>query len=184
MKGAVNWAMGREITFLKCKYDGSVKRERTGELLDTVGDWLVIAHVPGRHRHLKFGEEYHGGYGAELFYLNTRLPLTTAVMFENGAVCGQYVDAALPATFDGAVARYVDLDLDISADVGAEAFVKDILDFEQRRIEMAYPPEVVAAAWEGIRIGSELLGRGLFPFDGSAPDLLGRLAGPQAGRDA
>jgi protein associated with RNAse G/E len=92
----------------------------------------------------------------------------------DGIVTGRYVDAALPATFDGEIARYVDLDLDIVAEVGEDAYVKDILDFEQQRVRLSYPPEVVAAAWEGIRVGTELLAAGAFPFDGSAPALLAR----------
>jgi protein associated with RNAse G/E len=110
-----------------------------------------------------------------LFYLNMRQPLTVMTWFQDGVVSEQNVDAALPATYENGVARFVDLDLDLVAGVGADAYVRDVLDFERRRIELAYPPEVVAAAWEGIRIGSELLGRRLFPFDGSADELFRRL---------
>jgi protein associated with RNAse G/E len=165
----------REITFLKCKYDGSVKRDRTGDLVDVIDDWLVVRYRPGLNRHVKLGQPVVGEVGEALFYLNTRQPVAAMNWFEDGAVSQRYVDAALPATFDGQMARYVDLDLDLVAGVGPEAHVKDILEFERHRIEFAYPAEVVAAAWEGIRIGSELLGRGLFPFDGSAAELLGRV---------
>ncbi|MFN0145246.1 MAG: hypothetical protein ACKVT1_01940 [Dehalococcoidia bacterium] len=163
------------ITFLKCKYDGSVKRERTGELLDITDEWIIIAHVPGLHEHLKYGEPEPALFqGTALYYLNRRRPLTAVNWFEERALSERYVDAALPATIENGVARFVDLDLDLIAGVGADAYVKDVLDFERRRVEMAYPPEVVAAAWEGIRIGAELLGQGRFPFDGSAEELYRR----------
>ncbi len=169
--------MRNPVTFLKCKYDGSVKRERTGDLVDAVGDWLVVYHSPALHTHLLHGEPVITGDSAHaLFYLNTRLPLTVGFAFDQGGaleVAG--VDAALPATREARAIRWVDLDLDIVIQPGSPAWVKDIEDFEQRRRELAYPPIVVSAAWEGIRIGAELIGGSAYPFDGSAAALLGRV---------
>jgi hypothetical protein len=53
-----------EISLLKCKYDGSVKREWAGELVDLISDWVVIAHLAGVHRHLKYGQRVTGDIGA------------------------------------------------------------------------------------------------------------------------
>ena len=164
--------MATEITFLKRKYDGSTRRQRTGALVEVRGDWLVVLYSPAVHTHRKHGQLVTTDTGNHLFYLNTRLPLVAMNYFEAAAFTGSYVDAALPTTFDGAVASYVDLELDIVAERGEAPYVKDILDFELARARFAYPPDVIDAAWRGIRVGAELLSNGAFPFDGSAERML------------
>jgi hypothetical protein len=61
----------RQVRFLKCKYDGSVKRDRTGTLVEVRGDWLVIHYEPGVHTHYKHGELVRTDTDSHLFYLNT-----------------------------------------------------------------------------------------------------------------
>jgi hypothetical protein len=163
----------RDVTLLKCKFDGFVKRERDALLLDERDGWVTVACLPGVHRHLHNGVPVPAEPGPALVHMNTRLPMTAIQWFRGGRLVERYIDAALPAAFDGRVASYVDLDLDIVAVVGKPPYVKDIAAFEETRVSMAYPPEVVAAAWRGIQLGSELLAALAFPFDAAGESLLG-----------
>jgi hypothetical protein len=164
----------REITLLKCKYDGSVKREHEGLLVDERDGWVTVACLAGIHQHLHHGVPVEDERGDALVHMSTRLPLTAINWFQDGRLVERYVDAALPARFDGAVASYVDLDLDIVAVIGERPYVKDIADFEANRVAMAYPPDVLAAAWQGIQLGSELIAVGAFPFNGAAEQSMSR----------
>lgn len=168
--------MRNAVTVRKLKYDGSIKREYEGDLVDANESWLVVYHIPGRHSHLVYGEPSDFGVAQSLQFMNLDLPLVATVTFDElGRVPHHYVDAALPTTIAGRTISWIDLDLDIDSPIEGRASIWDIEELEQRRREMRYPDEVVDAAWRGIRIGSELLANGRFPFDGSASTLLGRI---------
>ena len=168
--------MRNSVILRKLKYDGHAKRELSCDLVEVRDDWLVVYFSPDDHWHRHEGELITPRNWRYLWYVNTRLPLAASTAFDQlGEVVERYVDAALPGTMEGRVISFVDLDLDLMAPTGEPAFIKDIEDFGRRQRELAYPPEVVAAAWEGIRIGCELLSAGEYPFDGSASELLGRV---------
>lgn len=175
--------MRNECTILKAKYDGSIKRERTGDLVEVRDDWLVVYCARDRHRHLLYGEPVVDGQSPHmLLYFNTASPLTVGLCFDERGEAGCRgrcgiggVDAALPATLTGRLIRYVDLDLDLELFEDVSTAILDEDDFAEHTRTMAYPPEVVAAAREGIRLGQELFQTRAYPFDGSASMLLGRI---------
>ena len=76
-----------------------------------------------------------------------------------------YCNVALPASFDGETLRWVDLDIDIRCYRDGAPEVLDEDEFEQHRVELGYPAEVVeralAARDEVLRLAQERV----FPFD-------------------
>ncbi len=76
-----------------------------------------------------------------------------------------YSNIAMPARFDGKTLQWVDLDIDIRCYLDGSLQVLDEDEFEQNRVEMGYPSEVVECALtardEVLRLGRE----GTFPFD-------------------
>ena len=168
--------MRNPVTVRKLKYDGHVKREYEGDLVQADDSWLVVYHSPVRHSHVLYGHATTYGRPHLLFHHSLVLPLVATVTFDEvGFVPHYYVDAALPTTIEGRKISWVDLDLDIDSPLDSRASIWDIEELQQHRREMRYPDDVVDAAWRGIRIGSELLANGRFPFDGSASTLLGRI---------
>ena len=76
-----------------------------------------------------------------------------------------YCNVAMPASFDGKTLRWVDLDIDIRCYRDGAPEVLDEDEFEQHRVELGYPAEVVeralAARDEALRLAQERV----FPFD-------------------
>ena len=168
----VGWVVSNPVTVSKLKFDGSSKRDWPGELVDAVGDsWLVVYHeAPGHTTEAgEWVEEAVRYYGMDC-------PLSVLVCFDAlGAVLEYQCDAALPATLVGRHVSFVDLDLDVMADADLQYRVRDEDVFEQRSKTMGYSPEAIAAAHEGVRLAIELIEGRLFPFDGSAQLMLGRI---------
>ena len=76
-----------------------------------------------------------------------------------------YSNVAMPARFDGTTLQWVDLDIDIRCYADGSLRVFDQDEFEQNRVEMGYPTEVVkravAARNEVLQLGKV----GIFPFN-------------------
>ena len=76
-----------------------------------------------------------------------------------------YSNIAMPAIFDGKTLRWVDLDLDVRCHLDRSLRVLDEDEFEQNRVEMGYPIEVVERAFaardEVLALGKD----GTFPFN-------------------
>lgn len=78
-----------------------------------------------------------------------------------------YVDMTTPAAWDGPVLRAVDLDLDVVRGATGRVWVDDEDEFAEHRVELGYPPEIVALA-EGSRDRIHAAIRDArAPFDGS-----------------
>jgi hypothetical protein len=78
-----------------------------------------------------------------------------------------YVDITTPPVWDGAIVRTVDLDLDVIRRVNDEVFVDDEDEFNQHRVELGYPTEVIASAQRSSDALVDTITRGSAPFDGS-----------------
>ena len=67
----------------------------------------------------------------------------TAIWTETGRI---YVDVATPVRWAGTTAQFVDLDLDVVRHPDGTVTVEDEDEFDEHRIAMGYPEQVVAAA--------------------------------------
>ena len=90
-----------------------------------------------------------------------------------------YVDMTSVPEWDGDVVRAVDLDLDVIERLDRTVIVDDQDEFDQHRVELGYPPEIVALAMSTRDLIRTAVTSRIPPFDGSssAPwfDVLRRL---------
>jgi uncharacterized protein len=89
-----------------------------------------------------------------------------------------YVDMTTVPEWDRHTVRAVDLDLDVIESLDRSVFVDDQDEFDQHRVELDYPPEIVELAVATRDLVSGAVAAKMPPFDGrSAPwlELLGRL---------
>ena len=155
------------VRTFKKKYDGRSKSPWEGVIIEHHDSWLAVyfAEPPdwkGRPR---------GTRHAITFY-STNQPLCVLVALDAGCSPLQYqCDAGLPAVLEGADLSFVDLELDIIADSSLDYYLRDEEEFAANSDWMEYPEDVVAAAWQGIRIAEALITKRAFPFDGSAERL-------------
>ncbi len=108
-----------------------------------------------------------------LQFFNTRQPLTILVCFDAELqVIEWQCDACLPAVRTGNIIEYVDLDLDVMVNPDGSHYVRDLEDFNERRVFLQYSEEAKAAAWKGVALALILVKRKRYPFDGTAEKLL------------
>jgi protein associated with RNAse G/E len=78
-----------------------------------------------------------------------------------------YVDMTTPPVWDGDLVRAVDLDLDVIRGREGDVVVDDEDEFAEHRVELGYPPEVIALAETSRdRVRAAILDE-LAPYDGS-----------------
>lgn len=97
---------------------------------------------------------------------NTVQPLV--VLFEydlDGWFRAAKCDAALPATFNGPVIEFVDLDLDVLVEHDLSCSVRDEETFARNLKLMAYPAAVVQQAYAGIALAQAPVASRHIPFD-------------------
>ena len=159
----------------KLKFGGRLKYEWPGDLIERApGEWLVVHHDPARHPKRSFTESPTDHTPAHvLHYLCLRSPITIVFAYSlEGEFLDAKCDAALPATVDGAVIDFVDLDLDVVVLPGFQHFVKDQDIFAARSVSMAYSDEAKRAAHLGVLHALRLVRRRQFPFDGHAQSVI------------
>ena len=158
--------MPRTIRVEKTKYDGTIQAAWESRLLDHTGS-LLRSVVPGgapvyvldRSRWVKSGRTT---CMVELYFEDRWYNVWHV---RDGTTELWYCNVALPATFDGQTLRWVDLDIDVRCYRDGAPEVLDEDEFEQHRVELGYPAEVVeralAARDEALRLAQERV----FPFD-------------------
>ena len=163
--------MPRTIRVEKAKYDGTIQAAWESELLDHAGS-LLRSVVPGgrpvyvldRSRWVQSGETTCAVelYFEDRWYNVWHFPDDATHLWSTHL---WYCNVALPASFDGKTLRWVDLDIDIRCYRDGVPEVLDEDEFEQHRVELGYPDEVVegalAARDEALRLARERA----FPFD-------------------
>lgn len=88
-----------------------------------------------------------------------------------------YVDMTTPAEWDGTTLRAVDLDLDVVRGFNGRVVVDDEDEFEEHRVALGYPVEVVAGARSSCEQVHAALVAAQAPYDGSHRRWLDALAG-------
>ncbi len=166
--------MPNPVLVRKRKYDGTIRYEWPGDLVDAIGDdWLIVLHDTTRHQKTPPAPAESPGFG--LHTIGLRGPLTVLHWFDElGRLVDAKCDAALPAQRSGRLIDFIDLDLDLVVLPGGHHYVRDRDVFEARARALAYPPAVRRAAWCGILRALRAVRRGRFPFDGTPEAILGR----------
>ena len=78
-----------------------------------------------------------------------------------------YVDIATPPVWEGACVTCVDLDLDVVVQADGELVVADEDEFDEHRVSLSYPDEVVTSAEASLAWVRAAVLAGTPPFDGS-----------------
>ena len=173
----------KQLVVRKLKFDGSVRYEWDGDLVEERDGWLVVLHDWHRHEKRQTASaDGNGEKGYGIHYLGTDGPLSVLFWFD---VWGEFgdakCDAALPAVRKGKRADFVDLDLDVVVLPGGTHYIRDQEVFADRSISMRYSEEAKKAAHLGILHALRKVRRGTFPFDGHAEKLMkGILSGTPA----
>jgi len=88
-----------------------------------------------------------------------------------------YVDVTTPPTWDGAVLRAIDLDLDVVRGSTGRVWVDDEDEFADHRVRLGYPDDIVRAAMSSCdRVHAAVLAE-TAPYDGTAAGWLARTGG-------
>jgi hypothetical protein len=127
---------------------------------DEHGDWLG---VPQGTRHSRPGMTFDSE--VDTVTLAPREGWWCATFHAPGIWCDRYVDMCTQPTWDGAVLRAVDLDLDVIRGSDGRVWVDDEDEFAEHRVAFGYPPEVVAAAEASRDTVLDAVRRRRVPFD-------------------
>ena len=154
------------ISVVSTKYDGTPRDSYEAQLLDHHGSMLRLKVPAGtptwveKHGRTELSEDNI----IEIYFMDRWYNVWH--MREHTTYPNLwYSNVAMPAIFDGTNLQWVDLDIDIRCYLDGSLRVLDLDEFEQNRIEMGYPIEVVehalAARDEVLQLGSV----GTFPFN-------------------
>jgi protein associated with RNAse G/E len=160
--------IGRETPIHITKYDGSYHRRWPGRFvlqkgplyLLTFADGDIISHTPdpaddARARPARFGGDVY--LFDDRWYNVSRMPRQVGAWY--------YVNIATPVEFDGAAFHCIDLDLDVSWNVGEAPRVLDEDEFLAHSGSMGYPADVIELARAAVDEVLGLIGQRAFPFD-------------------
>lgn len=164
------------MTTRKLKFGGAAKAPWHGDLVEADDQWLVVYYAAPAHQLRQSGEPV----AHALRYFGLDCPLSVLVCFDGlGRVMEYQCDAGLPSKLVGRTIEFVDLDLDLIVAADLTGRERDGEAFANNRARLAYPAEVVSAAYEGVETAWVLLKARARPFDGSAEALLGRVLAAQ-----
>ena len=171
MRGPVARLLGARVRVAMSKWGGRPHWEFAAAYLgsDEHGDWLGI---PAGTHMARPGATYVSptdqvglvpgpGPDADRGFL--------ATFHAPGAPVRVYVDMTTPPVWDGAVVRAVDLDLDVVRGTSGRAWVDDEDEFAAHRVELGYPPEVVALALATRDRVLRAMAEQAAPFDPATP---------------
>ncbi|HEY0889147.1 MAG TPA: DUF402 domain-containing protein [Nocardioides sp.] len=166
---------GRPISVAMTKWGGRRHWRYDGVYLgaDEHGDWLGFPR--GTHYH-RPGKELVADFAC-VSLAPRRDAAHFAGFYDEDYEAALYVDVTTPPEWDGTTLRMVDLDLDVIALRDERGLVlADEDEFEQHRIELEYPAEIVALAEESAERVYAAVAAGEPPYDGSAERWLAALA--------
>ncbi len=150
------------------KFDGSLHYQFESELVSAEGNEIRFYTPPHTKMTTYRGELTTTSHSLRIFYTdlhwNVFVRWHADWRFEN-----YYVNIAQPATWDGHVLRWVDLDLDIIQHANQTVPILDDEDeFERHRVKWDYPQPVVDRAWQSVKEVWALLENRTSPFDTAA----------------
>ncbi len=133
--------MNHQVLYQATKYDGSVNYCWLAQL-EYRRDRLIILYTPA-------GTHYTGRREGVLKYpfrsylwTDRWFNIEQSYIFENGLGVRHYVNVAMPATFDGQIVSFVDLDLDFELDNEWNLTLADEDEYAEHSARFNYPAHV------------------------------------------
>jgi len=155
---------GDEIKVNARKYDGRIRRTWAGGLVSANEDLItLLARFSETHFHNDLGTIHAGTISLEYFWLD-RWYNVFQFREPDGTPKAIYANIAMPATYDGSVIDYVDLDIDVILWPNGRVDVLDRDDFEENSLQYGYPDNVKTAAEDALTEILGLISRREFPF--------------------
>jgi protein associated with RNAse G/E len=151
------------------KYDGLLHRAWAAELLRQEGSLIVLdAKFPEEIIHDMLGTIASGTHSLEYYWLDRWYNVFRFAQ-PDGKLRNYYCNVNVPATFDGEVLSYVDLDIDILVQPDFSYQVLDIDEFEKNSALYDYPIEVRQNAQLAVSELVEMIETRAFPFESEPP---------------
>jgi hypothetical protein len=156
--------MSGPVTINARKFDGSIHRSWTADLVDSVDGLLTLRGTFGSEiDHSELGLIRRGTVSYEYYW---RARWFNVFRFEepDGTLRNWYCNVNLPPEFDGSTLDYVDLDLDVLVWRDFRTEVLDLGDFERNARTFGYPEDIVGGARSALGEILVMIGRRDFPF--------------------
>jgi len=147
------------------KFDGSIHRSWTAELIDENTELLVLVGTfENEVNHPDLGHIPVGTISREFYWKNRNF---NVFRFESpdGAFMFFYCNINLPPVLENHVLDYVDLDIDLLVRGRADVKVLDEDDFEHNRKALGYGEDIVEIARSAVAELQEMISVGSFPFE-------------------
>ena len=152
------------LTINSRAYDGQVRKKWKAELLDHTGALLIAKGVFDTeivHPHL--GVIRRGTVSYEYFWLD-RWYNVFRFQERDGAFRNYYCNVCMPATLNGAVLDYIDLDIDIVSDAAGRLVVLDEDEFAENAGRFGFSKEVHDKAAKAVAELIRMIEHSEFPF--------------------
>ncbi len=153
----------RTVDVVATKYDGVESFSWTAGLIRNTGTSLSLRAEEGT----VFQSAHHGPFSLEsnsvIHLFRHRWYNVSAHLTCDGNIVSYYCNIATPYTFDGRVARYVDLEIDVVVSADGDYSIRDLDEFGV--VESAMAPWMRLGAVKGLyQVVADLHGR-RFPFE-------------------
>jgi protein associated with RNAse G/E len=146
------------------KYDGSEHRKWSAQLLRQEGPLIILDAMFDREiEHDVLGNISQGTVSAEYYWLDRWYNI---FRFQDaaGRLRNYYCNINQPASFDGEVLSYVDLDIDVVVNPDSSFQILDLEEFERNALRYSYPTELREKAHQALSELVELIKSRAFPF--------------------
>jgi protein associated with RNAse G/E len=152
------------VQVVSTKYDGTPRETYEAGRLESNGELVQLVVHRGT---LVWGDKLQRWVDMDTDAVDTYLSDRWYNVYHYGSSAPHpwYCNIAMPATFDGAKLRWVDLEIDVSCHPDGSIVVLNEDEFEVNRVEMAYPEHVAERALTALDEVPGLARKGLFPFD-------------------
>ena len=167
---------GDAVRLQMTKWGGAAHWEMDAVYLgrDDAGDW--IGFPPGTRMSRPGMEVTTTNHQVGLVPAATAMGQAWVATFHGpGGIVWTYVDMTTVPVWQGRTVRAVDLDLDVVEGLDREVFVDDQDEFDEHRVELGYPREVVDLAMATRDLVLTAVQRKLPPFDGRSEPWLDAL---------
>lgn len=147
------------------KYDGTINRSWTAELLSQSGDELLFRGIfENDVSHPNLGEIARGTISYEFYWLS-RWYNVFRFHEPDGSFRNFYCNINMPPVFSEGVLDFVDLDIDILLRKDGSLEVLDLEEFDLNSEKYGYGPDIVKRVKQEVFMLKEMIGDGSPPFD-------------------
>jgi hypothetical protein len=156
---------GDLVTVNARKYDGHIRRSWAGGLVSTKDNVItLLARFSETRQNDDLGTLHAGTISIEYFWLD-RWFNVFQFREPDGQPKAIYANITMPATFDGSVIDYVDLDIDVIQWPDGRVEVVDRDDFEKNSVKYGYPDAVKESAEDALEELLSMIEKRQFPFN-------------------